>query len=106
MSFVTMPSAAVRPGTIATIIVGVLMCSAFLAWGTWRFSKSAERAERDPRFRRRVLLRGGLLYAVCAVYSIAQVAIGDLPIQSLIGLPIGAALAWFYIRSALRVKIP
>ena len=91
---------------IATIIVGVLAVSAFLAWGAWRVCKSTERAERDPRYRRRVLLRGGLFYVVCVVFLIAQAGTIDQLIRIIAGLPIGAALTWFYIRSALRVKVP
>jgi hypothetical protein len=106
MSLVTATSAAASPGMIATIIVGVLAFSAFLAWMAWRLCKSAERAERDPQYLRRSLLRLGLLYVGCAVFGIAEVATGRQPIESLIGLPIGAALAWLYLRAAIRVKVP
>jgi hypothetical protein len=58
---------------IATIIAGVLAFSAFLGWGAWRFCKSAERAERDPRYLRRNLLRLGLIYLGCGIYGIVEV---------------------------------
>jgi uncharacterized membrane protein len=106
MSPVTTPPAAVSPVMIAAVILGVLAFSAFLGWGAWRVFKSAERAERDPRYLRRRLVLLGLLYVGSAVYGIEQVVTGREPLQSLIGLPIGALLAWFYLRAAFRVKIP
>ena len=106
MSFVVPNSAAPSPGMIVTIIVGVLAFSALLGWGAWRIFKSAERAEQDPRHLRRNLLRLGLIYIGCALYGIAEVVTGKQPVESLVGLPIGALLAWFYLRAAFRVKIP
>jgi len=91
---------------IASVIVGVLAVSALLAWAMWRACKTAERAERDPRFLRRILLGFGLLYIASAVYDVAEVIAGKEPLQSLIGLPIGAALAWLFLKAALRVKVP
>ena len=106
MSLVIATSVAPSPGMISTIIVGVLVFSAFLGWGAWRVCKSSERAERDPRYLRRILLSLGLIYVGSAVFGIAQVITGKQPLQSLIGLPIGALLAWFYLRTAFRVKVP
>lgn len=91
---------------IATIIVVVLGTSALLGWGAWRVCKSAERAERDPRYLRRKLLWFGLIYVVGATFGIAEVVTGREPIQSLIGLPIGAFFAWFYLKAAFQVKVP
>jgi hypothetical protein len=93
-------------GMITTIILGVLILSAFLGWVGWRVYKSAERAERDPRYLRRSLLLLGLIYVGSAMYGIEEVVSGRAPIQSLVGLPIGAFLAWFYLRTAFRVKVP
>jgi len=91
---------------IATIIASVLAATAFLAWMMWRVCKSAERAERDPRYLRRRLFGLGMLYVGCAVYGIAEVVAGREPKEILVGLPIGAALAWLYLRAAIRVKVP
>jgi hypothetical protein len=106
MSLITTPATVPSSGTIVAVIVSVLAFSAFLGWGAWRVCKSAERAVRDPRYLRRNLLWLGLLYIGSAVFGIAEVVTGKEPLQSLIGLPIGALLAWFYIRTALRVKVP
>ncbi len=106
MSLLTTTSAAPSPGMIATIIVVVLASSAFLGWMAWRVFKSAERAERDPRYLHRRLLAMGMLYIGCALFAIAQVATGREPIKSLIGLPIGVMFIWMYLRAAIRVKVP
>ncbi len=106
MNLGTTTSSAPSSGIIAAIIVGVLALSAFLGWGAWRTCMSAERAERDPRYRRRILLLLGVVYVGGAVYGIAEVVTGREPIQSLIGLPVGALLAWFYLRTAFRVNVP
>jgi glucose uptake protein GlcU len=106
MNLFTIASASFSPGTIATIILGVLALSAFIGWMGYRVYKSAERAERDPRYLRRQLLALGVLYIGSAVYGIAEVVTGREPIESLMGLPIGALLAWFYLRLAFRVKVP
>ena len=93
-------------GFIATIILAVLAASTLLAFMAWRVCKAAERAERDRRYLRRLLLWLGLLYAVGAVYGIAQIITGKAPVQTLIGLPIGGALAWYHLKAAARLKIP
>jgi ethanolamine transporter EutH len=43
--------------SIAIIVVGVLTLSALLGWTMLRGMTSAERAERDPKYRRRFRLR-------------------------------------------------
>jgi threonine/homoserine/homoserine lactone efflux protein len=106
MRLAIVASAVARPGMIATIIVAVLASSAFLGWMAWQVFKSAERAERDPRYLRRRLLSMAMLYIGCAVFAIAQVATGKEPIKSLIGLPIGVMFIWMYLRAAIRVKAP
>jgi uncharacterized membrane protein YccC len=68
--------------------------------------KSAERAARDPKYLRRRLLFLGGMYLAAAAFVIEQVVSGQEPIQSLFGLPVGLALAWFWLRSASRVKVP
>jgi hypothetical protein len=103
----SMTALAVAPaGMIAATIFGVLGLSALLAWGMWRMSRNVERAERDPRYLRRVLLRGGLVYACGAVIGTVLVLTGKEPKEALIGLPIAALLCWTYIRAAIRLKVP
>jgi hypothetical protein len=94
------------PKMIATSIVGVLALTAFLVWMMFRTVRTAERTERDPKFLRRRLVRWGMLYAVCAVVLIVEVATGSQPKAMLIGLPIPALIAWRFFRTALGMKIP
>jgi hypothetical protein len=35
---------------------------------------------------------------------IAEVVAGKEPVQALFGLPIGATIAWFFIRSGIKTK--
>jgi hypothetical protein len=106
MSLVTAPSGVASTRLIATVIVGVLASSAFLAWMAWRVSRSAERAERDPKYLRRRLMRWGMLYFATVVIIIVEVATGDKPKAMLLGLPITALIAWWFLRAAVRVKVP
>jgi threonine/homoserine/homoserine lactone efflux protein len=106
MSAVSTNSTAASPTLIATVIVSVLAVCAFFGWGAWRVCQSADRAERDPRYRRRLLLRGALVYALCAAYGIEEVISGNAPVQSLFGLIVPAFLIWLYIKQANRVKLP
>jgi len=82
------------------VIVAVTGSSAVLAAAMWAAWKETERAERDSRYKRRILLRLALLYIGCAAFGIAEVATGREPKQSLLGLPIAAGLAWAYLRVA------
>ncbi len=91
---------------VVTVVVGVLAFTALLVWMMWRLYRSMERAERDPRYHRRVLMRGAMLYGGSAVFGIVLVATGREPIQSLVGLPVVALLVWSYMKAALRVKVP
>jgi threonine/homoserine/homoserine lactone efflux protein len=91
---------------IVTIIVVVLGSCAFFGWMAWRVCQSADRAERDPRYRRCLLLGGALLYGLSVVFGVAEVISGNAPIQSLFGLITPAALIWLFIKAASRVKVP
>jgi len=110
MSLVTETSSAASPRMIATIIVGVLAFSAFLAWMAWwngkRAYRFAVRMERDPQHARRRLLRRGMIYVGCTLLLVVLVATGREPKQGLIALPIGVAFAWTSFRAAFRVKVP
>jgi|ERR1019366_7204385 hypothetical protein len=106
MSLVATTSTAASPVLIVTVIVIVMAACAFFGWAAWRACQDADRAERDPRFRRRLLLRGALLYAFCAILGIEKVVTGEAPVQYLFGLIVPAALIWYFIRAASRVKVP
>jgi hypothetical protein len=91
---------------LVTVIVGVSLTSAVLAWTMWRTWKSAERAETDLRHRRWIFLRLGLLYVGAAVFGVVEVLSGREPKESLIGLPVAALLAWFLLKAAVKVRVP
>jgi 4-amino-4-deoxy-L-arabinose transferase-like glycosyltransferase len=91
---------------LATVIVGVSLATVILGWMMWRGWKSAESAETDLRQRRRIFLRLGLIYVAAVAIGIAGVLSGREPKESLIGLPIALLLAWFWLRTGLRVKVP
>jgi hypothetical protein len=92
--------------TMATVIIGVLVASAVLACMLWRLARSVERMERDPKYLRRRLIWGAMIYVFGALFCIIEVARGEQPIQALIGLPIVLFLIWALLRTASRVKIP
>jgi hypothetical protein len=91
---------------LATVIIGVSVTTAILGWVIWREWKSAERAESDVRHRRRIFVRLGLIYIAAVGIGIAGVLSGREPKESLIGLPIALLLAWFCLRTGLRLKVP
>jgi threonine/homoserine/homoserine lactone efflux protein len=91
---------------IVAVILAVAAVSAFLAFMAWKLFKSAERAERDPRYLRRRLLSFGLLYAFGAVYGITELITGKEKVPTLVGLAMGATLAWLYLKAAASVKVP
>jgi len=53
-------------------IVFVLVVTAILAWGMWRLFKAAERMEQEPRYLRRVLRGGALLYSIGALFGFCR----------------------------------
>ena len=106
MSLLSTTSAAPSLALIVTVIVTVMAVSALFGWMASEVCQSADRAERDARYQRRLLLRGALLYAFCAAFGIEEVVSGNAPVQSLFGLIVPAGLIWFYIKSASRVKVP
>ncbi len=94
------------PVTMAAVIIGVLVATAVMGWMMWRLVRSAERMERDPKYLRRRLIWGAMIYVFGALFGIIEVARGEEPIQALIGLPIVLFLIWVALRSASKVKIP
>ena len=63
-------------------------------------------SESDLRHRRRIFVRLGLIYVAAMAIGIADVLSGREPKETLIGLPIALLLAWFWLRTGLRVKVP
>jgi hypothetical protein len=102
MSIVAAPSRMAVPQMIAIIIVGILAFSAIIGWMAWRFIKLRE----NPKSVRRNLILLGILYVLCDVIAIVDVARGKEPLQMLIGVPISLAIAWWYLRTAGRIQLP
>ena len=94
------------PATIATVIIGVLVATAVMGCLMWRLFRSAERMERDPKYLRRRLIRGAMIYGFGALFGLVEIVRGELPIQALIGLPISLFMIWVILRTASKVKIP
>jgi heme A synthase len=93
-------------GRVATIILGVSVATVFLGWVMWRAARSVERAESDPKYQRRWLIVFGMVYVLGAIVGISNVASGHAPPLSLLGLPIPVLIAWYFVRAAIRVKVP
>jgi len=55
---------------LARVVIGISAATAIFGWIMWRMW-SVERAETDPRHRRRILLGLGLIYVVSAVIGVA-----------------------------------
>ena len=91
---------------LVAVIMGVVVANAILGWMMWRGWKSSECAESDLRHRRRVFVSLGLIYVAAVATGIAGVLSGREPKGSLIDLPIALLLAWFYLRTGIRVKVP
>jgi len=92
--------------TLAFAILGVAVTTALLIWGSLRVFRDAERLQRDPKALRRRLLLFGSLYVASSVFAIFQVATGNSPPITLIGIPIAAALIWAFLKAAGNVEIP
>ena len=105
MSLLATTPPAASPVFIATVIVGVMAACGFCGWMAWRACESVDRAQRDIRYRRRLLLVGALPYALGAALGTSDVLRGEQPAWHLVFLIIPAALIWLFIKAS-RVKIP
>ena len=75
--------------------------SAIVVWGAWRIVKTSE----DPRRLRRSMICLGAFYIFAAINGIVEVVRGRVPLRALIGLPIGLTFAWWYLKTASRIKL-
>jgi hypothetical protein len=91
---------------IATIIIGLLVSVLMLGYGLWWATKSADRAGHDPKYRRRMLIRGAVVYVVVGVFIIVGVAAGKERVEALYGLPMGVLVIWYLLRTAFKIKVP
>jgi uncharacterized membrane protein YvlD (DUF360 family) len=90
---------------ITNTIFGIL-AALLVGWMLWHFVRSVERSQVDPIYRRRRLIRFGIMYVVSAVIGIVLVVTRQEPVLTLVGLPVVAWLAWSLFRAASRVKVP
>ena len=68
--------------------------------------ESAERAEKDLKYRRRSLLWIAALYTIGAIVGTTEVVLGNAPLLSMVGLPISGGFIWLFLREASRIKNP
>jgi len=92
--------------TIISVVGGVFAATSLFGWTMYRYAKSMDRAEREPKYRRRLLYMGAAIYSCGLVAGVAQVLSGDAPPATLLAAPIPVVFVWFYLRAAKRVKIP
>lgn len=91
---------------VAAIIVAVFAGAALFGWMMFRAGNSADRAARDPRYARRLMIRIALVYSVFLAYGITQIALGSQPMMDLVGLIIPILFVPYLWRAASRTKIP
>jgi amino acid transporter len=89
-----------------SVVGGVFAAAALVGWVMYRSAKSMDRAERDPKYKRRLLYIGAAIYSYGLVAGVAQVLSGDAPPATLLAAPIPLIFVWFYLRAAKRMKIP
>jgi hypothetical protein len=92
--------------TLISILVGVSAASAPFGWMAFRLARHMDRAEREPRYRRRWLFYVAAVYAFGIVAGVSQVLSGDAPPATLLAALIPLFFVWFFLRAAKRVKIP
>ena len=91
---------------ILSVILGVLIVGVLLYYGMSWVGDSADRSEKDPAYRRRVLFWGAIMYAASAVYVVGGVMLGKAVPETLLGPPISAVIIWFLLRAARKSGVP
>ena len=87
------------------IILGVSAYTFVLIWMLLRAARSSARAEKDPKYRRRLLLGGAGLYGFSVLLNSLRVAFGDAPPISLLGLPVALLMIWWFLSRARKTKV-
>jgi hypothetical protein len=90
--------------TLAFVIIGVGVATAALIWGSLHLIREAEKMQRNPRLLRRQLLLLGTVYVLSSGWGIIEVATGNYPPETLIGIAVAASMAWLLIKQASNVK--
>jgi MFS family permease len=89
-----------RLWTITIIVTGVIAVSALLGLLMSRWGKSMDRAEREPKYRRRRMYYGAAIYGFGIVCGVVQVLTGKAPAWSLLFIPIPLFFVWCSLRTA------
>jgi len=87
------------------IVVGVFVAAALGGRAMHRAAKSADRAEQDAKYRRRLFYRGAALYGFGLFVGISQVLSGNAPPATFAAI-IPLLFVWSFLRAAKRVKVP
>jgi hypothetical protein len=90
--------------SVAIIVVGVLALSALLLWVLLRGGTAADRARRDPRCHRRLMLFFAGICVLGAVNCAWAVALREPPQQilSAAGMELGIVLLFFHLLRMLK----
>ena len=88
------------------IVGSVFGAAALGGWAMHRGAKSADKAEQDPKYRRRLFYRGAALYGFGLVVGVSQVLSGNAPPATLFAAIVPLLFVWFFLRAAKRVKVP
>jgi hypothetical protein len=97
---ITQPTWLRASNMLAATIIGILLITAVLGLVLWYAARQGNRAFRDAAYRRRVLLRIAVFYAVIDVLVLVLVATGNERKEALYGLPISVAVIWFLVHAA------
>jgi hypothetical protein len=82
------------------LIVGVLLVSALIGLGAWRFLKTMESFHAHPARFRKLLIFLVVLYCLGMISAIDDVLQPNAPAIGLFGLPIGLGFVWMLFRAA------
>ena len=91
--------------SIFVMIFGVLFSCAVMGWMALRAGTSVERAENEPRYRRRLLLVAGAIYTLGGISLIVDVAVGSAPLWNLCFLPIPILFVGTYFKQQTESNI-
>ena len=83
--------------TLISVVGGVFAAAALFGWMMYRFAKSMDRSERDPKYERRLLYIGAAIYGYGLVAGVAQVLNGDAPPATLLAAPIPLLFVWLFL---------
>jgi hypothetical protein len=92
--------------TIVGIIIWAVAIPTLLFLTFWLGATVSDRVNQDLRFRRSLLLGGGIVYGFAGALAIAEVVIGYEPAERLVGVPFNALMVWWFVSSALKTKVP